>query len=139
MLIIAGIAWSVAGVLGLYTTVQIQELTEFRAQLQDAEAIRPIVPVIRDVPVSHADVRGFVDRMAKTYPTLDVSGSGAVINIKANSTAQFGKFREAIGHIQNGGTGWRVNIQNLCVGRECQGDGLGASLKINKVSVEKPT
>ena len=40
MLIIAGIAWGAAGVVGLYTTVQLQKLTELRAELQEAEAIK---------------------------------------------------------------------------------------------------
>lgn len=138
MLIIAGIAWSVAGVLGLYTTVQIQKLTEFRAQLQDAAAIKPIVPIVRDVPVDRKAVEKFVERTAKTYNNLEIEASGASITIRAKSTALFGQFREAMGHVQNGGSGWRVNIDSFCVGRECDGQPLGASLKINKVSVEKP-
>ena len=52
MLIIAGIAWAAAGGIGLYTTVQLQKLTEVRAELQEAEALQPKVPQIKDVAVN---------------------------------------------------------------------------------------
>ncbi|MEM7650893.1 MAG: hypothetical protein AAF204_02280, partial [Pseudomonadota bacterium] len=135
MLIIAGIAWAAAGGLGLYTTVQVQKLTEFRAELQEAEALRPKVPQIQDVAVNQNEVRSFVDKVQETYGGLKISADGARITITANGTNAFGQFREAIGHVQNGGSGWRVNIDEFCVGRECERYPLYASLKINKVSV----
>jgi hypothetical protein len=42
--------------------------------------------------------------------------------------------------MQNGGSGWRVSLDKMCVGRECgDKDKLGVSLKVNKVSVENPS
>lgn len=138
MLIIAGVAWATAGALGLFTTVQIQKLTELRAKLQEASALQPVVPVIKDVPVDAAEVKNFVDKIRETYGGLDIREQGSSIVITADSTGAFGQFREAIGHIQNGGSGWRVNIDRLCVGRECERNPLAAALKINKVTVENP-
>ena len=138
MLIIAGIIWAVAGTIGLYASVQIQELTKLRAEFQEAHAIQPAVPQIRDVPVDQAGIKEFASKINDVYKGLEIKSSGASISIQGKSTQAFGEFREAIGHIQNGGSGWRVNIDNLCVGRECQGPPLMATLKINKVSVDKP-
>lgn len=138
MLIIAGVAWAAAGAIGLYTTVQMQQMTEFRAKLQEAQALQPIVPAIRDVPVNAKEVAEFVDKIKLIYTALSIKASGASILVTADSTASFGQFREAIGHIQNGGSGWRVSIDRLCVGRECERVPLAAALKINKVSVNKP-
>ncbi|GJL86039.1 MAG: hypothetical protein DHS20C02_18140 [Micavibrio sp.] len=138
LLIAAGIAWGVAGVLGLFTTVKIQALTELRAELEEAQSLQPIVPKIKDVAVNPKEVRAFEEKIKDTYKGLDIRSNGASIAITATSTAQFGQFREAIGHVQNGGSGWRVNIDRLCVGRECGQHALAASLKINKVSVDKP-
>lgn len=135
MLIIAGIAWGAAGMVGLYTTVQLQKLTEVRAELQEADALKPKVPQVKDVAVNPDEVKKFVGKMKETYGGLEISASGPKITITANTTASFGQFREAIGHVQNGGSGWRVNIDRFCVGRECQKYPLYASLKINKVSV----
>lgn len=139
MLIIAGVAWASAGALGLYTTVQLQKLTELRAQLAEAESLKPIVPIVSDVPVNPEEVSKFVEKTKETYGGVDVKASGSAIVITAESLGQFGEFREAIGHVQNGGSGWRVNVDRLCVGRECDKDPLAAALKINKVSVDKPS
>ncbi len=135
MLIIAGIAWAAAGGIGLFTTVQLQKLTETRAELQEANALKPKVPQIKDVAVNSKDVEKFVAQMSDIYGGLKVSSSGPTVTLTADSTASFGQFREAIGHVQNGGSGWRVNIDRFCVGRECDKYPLYASLRINKVSV----
>lgn len=138
MLIIVGVVWACAGGLGLYTTMQLKSLTELRADLQEAQALKPIVPVIKDVPVAPQEVKEFVKKVTGIYKGLEIKDQGSSIVITADSTAQFGMFREAVGHIQNGGSGWRVNIDRLCVGRECDRKPLAAALKINKVSVDKP-
>ena len=102
------------------------------------KAVKPLVPTLRDVPVSRNEVTEFYNSFAATYPMLDIKQSGPSIQISAKSTALFGAFREAIGHVQNGGNGWRVSVDKLCVGRECGGNSLAVLLKINKVSVDKP-
>ncbi len=137
MLAIAGVVWAAAGAGGLYATVQLQKLTEMRATFHEAQALKPEVPVIRDVPVDAGAVKTFADRINTGYSGLEITASGPAINISGSTTAAFGQFREAIGHIQNGGSGWRVSIDNLCVGRECSRVPLSAVLKINKVSVDK--
>ncbi len=138
LLIAAGIAWGMAGVLGLFTTVHIQKLTELRAELEEAQALQPIVPKIKDAAVNPKEVKVFEEKVRDTYHGLDIRSNGSSIAITSSSTAQFAQFREAIGHVQNGGSGWRVNVDRLCVGRECGQHALAASLKINKVSVDKP-
>lgn len=138
VLIAAGIAWASAAAIGLFTTVQIQGMTELRSQLMEAEALRPIVPIIRDVPVNPDDVKVFTDDLTRIYPDLVIRNSGGSLQVLARSTANFAQFREAVGHVQNGGSGWRVSVDRLCVGRECASDKLVVLLKINKVSVDKP-
>lgn len=139
MLIIAGCVWGFAGAVGLYTTVQIQKLTEIRAELQEAQALRPIVPTISDVAINPQEVKAFEEVAKNIYRGVNIKASGSSIVLTAGSTSDFGQWREAIGHVQNGGSGWRVNIDRLCVGRECDRDPLAAALKINKVSVNTPT
>jgi hypothetical protein len=138
VLIAAGIAWAAAAAIGLFTTVQIQGLTQQRADLKAAEALKPIVPTIRDVPVDPKEVASFVVDLTKIYPDLVIKSAGPSIQVAARTTANFGQFREAVSHVQNGGSGWRVSVDRLCVGRECAADKLAVLLKINKVSVDKP-
>lgn len=138
VLIAAGIAWSGAAALGLYTAVKTQELVTLRAELKNIEALRPIVPTISDVPVGATQVQEFAKKMEQTYRGLKVSAQGAGVYIASQTTGNFGEFREAVGFVQNGGSGWRVTIDRLCVGRECERDQLAALLKINTVSVDTP-
>jgi hypothetical protein len=135
VLIAGGIAWAVAGALGLYTFVQTTQMIELRAKLKDMQALQPIVPKITDVPVSPAEVEGFAKELAEIYRGLNIKSTGSSIQISSNDTSRFAEFREAVGHVQNGGSGWRVSVEKLCVGRECDRDKLAALLKINKVSV----
>jgi len=137
-LIAGGIAWLSAAAIGLYTTVQTQSLIEMRAELQETEALRPNVPTLRNIPVNQKEVARFVNNLKSSYPNLNISQKGPIISVEAKSTAQFGVFREAVGHVQNGGSGWRVSVDQLCVGRECSKNALTASLRIGKVSVDMP-
>ncbi len=138
LLIITGVIWGVAAAIGLFTTVKMQDLAELVAQREEAQALKPIVPRIRDKPISATQVNSFVDNLQEVYKGLEIKGNGANIIVSAKSTAQFGQFREAIGHVQNGGAGWRVNVEKLCVGKECDlRTPLFASLRISTVSVEK--
>ncbi len=137
MLIIAGIAWAFAGAVGLFTAVQLQKISEIRIELDEAQAIQPIVPQIVDKAVSPASVTKFVENTNELYGGLDLKASGPNIIMTARTLGSFGQFREAIAHVQNGGSGWRVSIDRLCVGRECERNPLRASLKINTVSVKK--
>lgn len=136
VLIVAGVIWACAAALGLFTTMKIQEFSRLSGENAEAQALLPRVPVLKDMPVDAAAIKTFVDELQKTYKGLEITGNATDIVIRAKATAQFGEFREAIGHVQNGGSGWRVNIDRLCVGKECQQYPLSASLKINKVSVE---
>lgn len=138
VLIAAAIAWGMAAAVGLYTSIQTQKLTELRAELKSTEALKPAVPQIKNMAIPKAEVEKFVESAKKSYRGIDIKVNGSTIIITANSTLNFAEFREAIGHIQNGGDGWRVTLEKLCVGRECDKRfKLAASLKVNKVSVEK--
>ncbi len=137
VLVIVAIIWGVAASLGLYTSIKLQEVAELSVKLDESKALSPVVPKIQDKPVSISEIKSFVDNLQNIYKGLEIKNNSSSIDVFARSTAQFGQFREAIGHIQNGGLGWRVNVERLCVGKECKQSPLTASLKIYKVSVEK--
>lgn len=138
ILIAAAIAWSSAAAIGLYTSVQTKDLITLRAELKNTQTLKPMVPVIKDVPVNPAQLKTFAESMVQTYRGLSIKPQASGIYISSNTTGNFGEFREAIGHVQNGGNGWRVTVEKLCVGRECDREKLAALLKVNTVSVDKP-
>lgn len=138
ILVMAGVAWiSVAG-LGLFTMMKAQQLNNLRAQLQDAKALKPIVPVIHDVPVEAKEVSDFAKKMADAHRGLDVKASGNMIEISGPSTGLFNLFRESILHTISGGAGWKVSMDNMCLGRECKQKQLFIFMKINRIVVDKP-
>lgn len=137
ILIAAGIAWVAAAAAGLFTTIKVQQLTELRNTVIEAQTLVPIVPKISDNPVSADQVKEFAEKAAKIYPDLQIQANGSSILVTSSNTAHYGQFREAIGYIQNGGSGWRVNLEKMCVGRECDKQyQLAISVNINKVSVD---
>lgn len=139
ILIAAGIAWAVAAAAGLFATIKVQQLTEFRNTVREAKALVPIVPKISDAGIAADEVKKFAETASNAYKDLTFTPNGSTLLITAKSTSSYAQFREAIGHVQNGGNGWRVSLQKFCVGRECDRQfGLAASLSINKVSVERP-
>jgi len=135
MLIIAAVTWCLAGASGLYATIQLQKMTELRAELESAQALQPSVPKLTMESVSERQLRTFTEQLSEIYTGLSISASGSEVRVSAKTAAYFGQFREALGHIQNGGDGWNIQVKHLCVGRECERDALSATLKINKVSV----
>ncbi len=139
VLIAAGIAWAMAAALGLYTTIQVQALTEFRTELQELDALKPNVPTIKEVAVPPAEVKKFAEELSAIYRGLKINARGSTLFISAATTARFTEFREILGHVQVGGADWRLAVDKLCVGRECKQEKLGVALKVSKVSVENPT
>lgn len=138
ILIAAAVAWGFVGALGLFTTMKAQDLNNLRAQLQDAKALKPIVPVLSEVPIDQKSIEEFSKKLNQTYKTLDSRSQGNKITITAVQTSAFNLFREAVLQVQNGGLGWKVSLDKMCVGRECKQNQLSISLKINKITIDKP-
>lgn len=137
-LLAIGIAWATAAALGLYTTIKAQDLNNLRAQLQDAQALKPIVPIINEVAVETKEVEAFVKHMAEIYKNLEIRNTANAVFINADRTGYYALFREAVAQVQNGGAGWKVSLDTLCVGRECKQKQLSIALKINKINIDKP-
>jgi len=138
-LIAAGIAWATVAALGLFTVMQAKEMTELKASLETTEAIKPLVPTITLAPVAASELTKVATAFKTLYPNLTVTANGGVLSVKSKQTADFAQFREAIGQVINSGKDWKVTVDSLCVGRECKDSGLSATLKIQKLKIDKPT
>lgn len=138
MLIAAGLAWGLAGGTGVYTTIQLQKLTALRVELEEAKAINPTIPTIEKLAVSSATISKFVENIDPIYSGLSIKAQGSSITITGSEIRAFGQFREAVGHVLNGGQEWRVDVDKMCIGRECDKFPLSVSLKVHKVSVSNP-
>lgn len=139
ILIMAAVAWAVVAALGLFTTIKAQDLNNLRAQLQDAKALKPIVPTIQEVAVPQVELDAFVQKLSSLYKGLEIGAKGNILTISAAQTTYFSSFREAVLQAQNGGDGWKVSLKNMCVGRECKQKGLSISLKIDRITIDEPS
>lgn len=138
VLIAAGIAWGIAAAFGLFTMMQAKQMTELRAKLQEASALKPVVPTITYASVADGDLKTFVDGIKPVYSGLDINTAGGKVTIQANDTVAYAEFREALGHIANGGLNWKLDPENICVGRECMSKALNATIAVQKVVIDKP-
>jgi len=139
VLIAAGIAWASAAALGLFTTIKAQDLNNLRAQLQDVQALKPIVPSLNEVAVDSKVVQEYAKKMQEIYKSLEIKANGNTISITSAQTANFSLFREAVAQIQNGGDRWKVGLVKMCVGRECKQKQLSIALKINTINIDMPS
>lgn len=137
-LIAAGIAWAAVATLGFFAVLQTKEITELKASLESSEAVKPLVPMIKLEDIQKNDAKELVDKFKEIYPTLNISANGGEITIQSKQTSEFPQFREAIGHVTNAGRGWKVKVESMCVGRECKIGGLNATLKVQKLRIDKP-
>jgi len=135
ILIITGIIWAAAALIGLMTAMQMQKMSQAKIEFEEAQALKPKVPVIENTAVSSQELKDFSERSNKLYKDLEIKSAGSTITISSTALGAFGQFREALAYIQNGGSDWRITIDKLCVGRECKGKPLSATLRVNKVSV----
>lgn len=140
-LIIAGVAaWLMAGLAITYVTMQANHIMQLRADILKAEALKPTVPVINRAAADGKSVDEFAKKLAELYKQLSVSARGNRIELRAATTDKYGAFREAVGHAFNGGPGWRLSVDEMCVGRECEGNqGLYGTFSVFRLQVDKPT
>lgn len=137
ILIASGVVWLMAGIAVVYATTIAKDVASIRAELIKSEALKPVVPTIISTPVAASEVGGFVKKIAPLYKDVSLTHSGSAIIISSGSGRYFGAFRETINHAYNGGQGWRLSLESLCVGRECKGNFLSGQFGVNKLKVQR--
>jgi hypothetical protein len=138
VLIAAAVVWLFAGLAVVYATTVAKDVAEIRAELVKSEALQPVVPNLVEEPVPDAEIVKFTERTDPLYKNVSLAANGGVITVQSNSGRYFGAFREAINHAYNGGQGWRLALQSLCVGRECEkGVFLKGEFKVNRLRVQR--
>lgn len=146
VLIAGGIAWGFAAISILYGTVQAERIAELKKEMSTAQAVVPPVPTVTNVSIDKNSIETFTKKAAEEYRDngVNITEKNGKIEIIATSGRQYGVFREAVGHIQNGGQGWRVSVEELCVGRGCLKSQKGAKsflyglFSVSRVNIDMP-
>lgn len=137
ILIAGGIAWFVGGLAVVYATTVAKDVSNIRAELLKSEALKPVVASLVRTPVPAADIEIFVDRVNPLYRDVDITANASKIVMSSSNGRYFGAFREAINHAYNGGQRWRLSLESLCVGRECEGGFLSGTFNVNTLKVQR--
>ena len=138
VLIAAGIVWLFAGMAVVFSTVIAKDVAEIRSELVKSEALKPVVPKLVEIPVETTELQSFVDRVDPLYKNVSLAKIENKLIVQSTDGRYFGAFREAINHAYNGGQGWRLSLESLCVGRECEkGVFLKGEFKVNRLSVKR--
>jgi len=138
-LIAAGISWGMVAALGLFCVMQMQHLTDLRAELLQSEALKPAVPKISYEAIDKKELDSLIEDFKAVYPGMTFTVTKGALAISSRSTTDYARFREILGHVVNSGSGWRVGVESLCVGRECKTNALEAKVKIQKLKIDKPS
>lgn len=137
-LIAAAIAWLLAGTAVFFTSMQVETVSKIRTELAKVEALKPPIPVIQYTPVPEAALKDAQKKISDTYKGITFAGSSAGLTVSAQDTDYFPQFLAALNTLQNGGKNWRATITSMCVGRDCTGSKLSATVKLEIARVGEP-
>jgi len=137
VLIAGGIVWFLSGLAVVYATTVAKDVADIRTELIKSEALKPVVPQIIKQPVASSELSDFIDKISPLYNNITITSNGSKIVVTSTSGRYFGAFREAINHVYNGGQGWRLSLESMCVGRECVGQFLQGTFSIDRLKVQR--
>ncbi len=137
-LIAAGIAWVLAGAAVLFTSTEVSNASQLRAEMAKVESLQPPIPVLQYLPVPKDSIERISKRVTESYKGISVVVSAGKAVVSASDTDFFPQFLAAISTIENGGKTWKVSLDKLCVGKDCKGAKLSADLKVESVRVGEP-
>jgi hypothetical protein len=137
-IIAASVIWVVAGAAILMAYTKSVDLIALRKELAQAEALRPTVPVIEYANVADTAIKPQADKLKAIYKSLNIDVSGGAVKITASSTREFSAWRAAIGDLAYGGNSWRVQMKEMCAGRDCVGTPLQAVLSVQQLDIKIP-
>lgn len=137
ILIAGGIAWFIGGLAVVYATTVAKDVAEIRAELVKSEALKPVVAKLVRQPVPTNQVENFVERTNPRYKNVSISSRGNKITLVSTQERYWGAFREAINHAYNGGQRWRLSLESLCVGRECESGFFNGVFNVDTLKVQR--
>ncbi len=137
ILLAGGVVWLIAATGFVFSTVESEKIAKLRADVFKAEALKPVVPTIVNRPVDSEALKNFAEMANAQYPNVEIASQGEKIVLKATSSAAYWSWREAVGHVFNGGEGWRLSVDAMCVGRECKDGFLNATFAVNTLEVQQ--
>ncbi|MCK5555153.1 MAG: hypothetical protein KAI76_02855 [Alphaproteobacteria bacterium] len=138
-LIAAGLAWVLGGSAVFFASMETEKVSKLHGNLMEVQALQPPVPVLKYIPVSQQVIQVLAKKITETYKGVAITvNNDGMVTLSAPDTDYFPQFLAAISYLQRGGRNWKVKINTICVGRDCLGSKLSASLGIDMVRFGDP-
>lgn len=132
----AGGIWLIAAVSVLFAVTDVNKLSQITTDKISAEAMTPKLPKIEEKPVDSKVIAAYITDIKDSYAKLTItSQKSGEVSASAQSTAAYAEFRRFLDQLQYGGENWRVDIKKLCIGRECKGQQIQATLVVSEVRI----
>lgn len=139
--LLAAGACCLMGILAVwFTSQELEKVSRLHAELMNVQALHPPVPDLKYTAVSPKALEPLTKNIANTFKGVAVGvgrGEGEV-TISAQDADYFPQFLAGISFLQRGGRNWKVRINALCVGRDCKGPPLSATMKVEAVTLGEP-
>jgi len=133
------VMWIIAGSFLYFVSGQSDKAATIRSSLTEVESLTPPVPSLEYNPVEKTKLDEFSKTVKEIYKGLNITAkNGGEVMISAQDTDFFPQFLAAVGYFQRGAKNWKVNISEMCVGRDCKSAKLTAKLKIETVKIKEP-
>ena len=133
------VMWAIAAVAVFFAIEQSDKLLSIHQKLNEVNALRPPVPTLEYRAVEKAELDKFTETLTEIFKGIRINTrQGGVVAINAQDTDFYPQFIASISYLQRGARNWKVNITDLCVGRECTGSQLRATLTVEQVRVRPP-
>jgi len=138
-LMAAGIAWVIAAGAIFFASMETEKVSKLHASLMEVQALQPPIPQLKFTPVNTTVLKALSDKITGTYKGVSlVPSSDGTVTVTGQDTDYFPQFLASISYLQRGGKNWKTSLSKMCVGRDCGGSKLSATLKIEAVSIAEP-
>lgn len=135
-LICAAIVWICAAAAILFVSTQTSALNKMKLEQISVEALVPKVPQVVKRPVDREDLDEFLESIKGEYSKVSAKANrSGQVTVSSPTTSGYFEFRRLLDHLQYGGNNWRIDIETMCIGRECKGAQINANLLISQVRV----
>jgi len=130
------VMWVIAGFALFFAMGQSDKLLTLQKELNEVNALKPPVPVLEYKPVDKDVLDKLSEVVSDTYKGIKITvRQGGSVLITAQDIDFSPQFIASISSFQRGARNWKVSIVDMCVGRDCIGAKLKATLSIEKVRV----
>lgn len=120
MLVVVGVAWTVALLMLLFAAYTVNATVKERRELLAAEASEPVVPVVNGKAPDISEMQPIVGRLQKRFSEISfVLGNDRSLTVSSGDGAKFRLWLTVLSYIDTVSPQYRWSMREFCVGMKC--------------------